>query len=393
MKTLNAPGDLNVSRVLRLIWQNKGISRIEIAHELGIDKSTVTKIVCALEENGIIRAYAEGEAGPQGGRKPIRLEIAGEFAAVAGIEISTDGFLLTVVDLNGVILYTAEEREVPSSVFASFRKAMKLARAEAERRGIPLISAGVGVPAIVNTDTGSIIQSIPLMIREETSFAAPASDEFGISVHIDNDARCGSYGEILIRRGQSPENALFLLSEIRRITGSQGSKKNLSAGFGFIINGQPCYGSTHAAGEFRSILWKPGNSGQFQSDDLTGEKIGSDRGATGTILDELAAHTALIINLFNLDYVFLGGLPEDLTAVLAGKITAETVKKWPYEVHVRCSVVSASMGTRAVAFGAAAQGILRFFALPNIAQASGSGLSVMETLTEIRQKARKHVGS
>ncbi|HPX47618.1 MAG TPA: MarR family transcriptional regulator, partial [Treponemataceae bacterium] len=50
MKTLNGPGDLNISRVLRLIWQQKGISRIEIAQQLGIDKSTVTKIVSSLEE-------------------------------------------------------------------------------------------------------------------------------------------------------------------------------------------------------------------------------------------------------------------------------------------------------------------------------------------------------
>ena len=41
MKTLNAPGDLNISRVLRLIWQIKGISRIEIAQQLGISYRTV----------------------------------------------------------------------------------------------------------------------------------------------------------------------------------------------------------------------------------------------------------------------------------------------------------------------------------------------------------------
>ena len=45
MKSINAPSDINVSRILRLVWQKRGISRIEIASQLGIDKSTVTKIV------------------------------------------------------------------------------------------------------------------------------------------------------------------------------------------------------------------------------------------------------------------------------------------------------------------------------------------------------------
>ena len=95
MKTLNAPGDLNISRVLRLIWQLKGISRIEIAQQLGIDKSTVTKIVSSLEEIGIIRAFAQGNAGPQGGRKPIHLEIVPDFGMAVGFEINTYGFLVT----------------------------------------------------------------------------------------------------------------------------------------------------------------------------------------------------------------------------------------------------------------------------------------------------------
>jgi predicted transcriptional regulator len=78
--------------VLRLIWQIKGISRIEIAQQLGIDKSTVTKNRLVLEEIGIIRGFAQGCAGPQGGRKPIQLEIVPDFGAALGIEITTKDF-------------------------------------------------------------------------------------------------------------------------------------------------------------------------------------------------------------------------------------------------------------------------------------------------------------
>ena len=60
---------LNIPKILRAVWQNKGISRIELSRLLEIDKSTVTLIVSKLLESGIIETIAEGKAGATGGRK------------------------------------------------------------------------------------------------------------------------------------------------------------------------------------------------------------------------------------------------------------------------------------------------------------------------------------
>ena len=88
MKSINPLSDINVSRILRLVWKKKGISRVEIANTLNLDKSTVTKIVSSLTDIGIVKEIAEGSTGPQGGRKPIYLEISKSFACVGGIEIN-----------------------------------------------------------------------------------------------------------------------------------------------------------------------------------------------------------------------------------------------------------------------------------------------------------------
>lgn len=384
MKTLNAPGDLNMSRVLRLIWQVKGISRIEIAQQLGIDKSTVTKIVSSLEEIGIIRAFAQGSAGPLGGRKPIQLEIAPEFGVALGIEITTGGFLAVLVDLNGQILASADEDMEITSVKDALDAAIQRMADVIEGLNVPLIGIGVGVPGIVNTEKGSIIQSIPLMIHEETDFCGWASEKYQTPVYIENDARCCCLGEIVSRHGRNLENALFILAEIRRITGSTGSRKNLSVGCGFILNGQTHYGKEFSAGEFRSIMWEPGNSGQFQSNDLSNDRIGSDRSVTGSVFTELARHAALLVNILNLNHTFIGGLPDDLTNELAEMIRAEIALKWPYTLQQNCEVQPASLGTKAVAYGAAGHCLQRFFSLPNIYQPSGSGPSVKETLSMIK---------
>jgi len=384
MKTLNAPGDLNISRVLRLIWQTKGISRIEIAQRLGIDKSTVTKIVASLQEIGIIRAFAQGNAGPLGGRKPIQLEIVSEFGLSVGIEITPEGFVAVILDLHGTILRELTVSMEVTSVFEAFDEALKALTGELESRNTPVLGVGVGIPALVDTDTGTILQSIPLMIEEELAFCAWARAKYGVPVYVENDARCGCLGEMVLRHGTGLDNALFLLSEIRKITGSTGSRKNLSVGCGFTLNGNPYYGQDFSAGEFRSILWRPGNSGQFQSNDLSGELVGSDSSVTDSVFAELAAHVALVANLLNLDSVFLGGLTPELTEELAGMIRSEIALKWPYRLRQRCEVIPSSLGKNAVAYGAAGDCILRFFSLPNIYQPSGSGPSIKATLEGIR---------
>jgi len=384
MKTLNAPGDLNISRVLRLIWQVKGISRIEIAQQLGIDKSTVTKIVTALEEIGILREFAQGSSGPLGGRKPIQLEIVPNFAGAVGIEINTDGYFVILVDLLGQKLASVRAEIGVTSVFDAFDSAIKAIAPKIEEINIPVIGVGIGVPGIVNTGAGSIIQSIPLMINDEVDFCAWATEKYGIPAYIENDARAGCLSEITIRHGMNLENALFLLAEIRKITGSTDSRRNLSAGFGFILNGQPHYGADFSSGEFRSILWAPGNSGQFQSNDITGERIGLDMSVTGSVFDELAGHVAMLANVLNLNYVFIGGLSEELSETLELRIREEIKLKWPYALAQKCEVVHASLGTDAVAYGAAGHCLQRFFSLPNIGQPSGNGPSIKEILSSMK---------
>ncbi|HPX27207.1 MAG TPA: winged helix-turn-helix transcriptional regulator, partial [Treponemataceae bacterium] len=101
MKSINSPSDINVSRILRLIWQKKGISRVEIASELGIDKSTVTKIVSSLDELGLISQLSQGDTGPLGGRKPIFLQISPSFACIGGVEINPGRYVCCILNMHG----------------------------------------------------------------------------------------------------------------------------------------------------------------------------------------------------------------------------------------------------------------------------------------------------
>ena len=61
---------VNSSRVLRDIWIHKETSRIQVARNLNLDKSTVSTIVAELIRVGIVHETAEGEAEETGAAAP-----------------------------------------------------------------------------------------------------------------------------------------------------------------------------------------------------------------------------------------------------------------------------------------------------------------------------------
>ncbi|AEE17436.1 ROK family transcriptional regulator [Treponema brennaborense] len=390
MKSINSPADINVSRILRLIWQSKGISRIEIANELGIDKSTVTKITASLSSIGLISETSHGVPGPLGGRKPVYLEITNSFACVGGVEINPERFVCCLLDLHGIVLFQYQENVQPHTYErlrcdGIFFKAFEMIAAEAEMRGIPLIGVGVGVPAMVNSDDGTIIQSVPLMIDDPYRFVESVSEQIDVPVFLENDARCCCYSEKMLSNDRGTGNMLFVLTEYRVLQPKIASKKNLSVGMGIVINGQIYKGNEGSAGEFRSILWESDNAGQFFSGEDRLETISFENASMESVFFELARHVAFLVNILNLEVVYIGGIESEFAERIAKIISSRIEFQWPYHQHRKYEVRVASLGHFAVSYGAAAMVVEDLFALPTLASMSGTARSMLETFSNLRQ--------
>lgn len=65
----------NLKLVLQQVFNNHPTSRIEIAHNLKLNKSTVSSLYNALMEAGYLTELGLGEASTAGGRKPMLIEI------------------------------------------------------------------------------------------------------------------------------------------------------------------------------------------------------------------------------------------------------------------------------------------------------------------------------
>lgn len=379
MKQSSSVADVNIFRILRFIWQHKDASRINIAKGLGLDKSTVSKIMNRLVEAGIVDEAEHGDVGVHGGRRPVFLKIAETFACVGGVEINPERFVCCLLDLNGVVLFQWQEAISPKlykelGCTGVFFKAFELISVAAEKRGVPLAGIGVGIPGMVDSAGERIVQSVSLMIEEPCDVIKEISSHIDVPVYLENDARCCCFAEKLLVNSETMQNILFVLTEYRLVQPKINSRKNLSVGMGLVLNGNMYRGTENSAGEFRSILWD-GSVGQFSSLVVSSD-TGSDsahnlplddKGASlDMVFHELACHIAFLVNVLNLDGVYIGGLDNALTEQLVALVHERTEFQWPYGIPRSYQIKSASLGQFAVSYGAAAMVLEDFFSLPSL---------------------------
>lgn len=349
--------------MLRLIWLSRGISRTELARALRLDKSTVTNIVYQLIEIGIVHGTEEGKAGPQGGRKPIRLDINRSYGCVAGFEIRPDSYTATAVDLDGKIFFseTASVSVSGSNLAAVFLDLLDHISAKIAASGMHLIGAGVGVSGIVNPYSGVIYQSIPLDIREPFDFSRAASARLELPVRVENDANCCCWGELAFHKSARLQDFLFALVEFRDRTPPQVACGGVAVGLGVVIGGRVHYGRDFSAGEFRSVTSTPGGVGQFTLTETEMLQVRKDRGLFRYFLQELAANLALLVNTLNLSHVFVGGTIESYGTEVISVLRQAIQDNWAYPNEVRCAIRFSSHGENAVAYGAAGMLLERVF--------------------------------
>ena len=355
---------LNTSRVMREIWINKQISRIQIAKNLGLDKSTISSIVANLLNDGIIREHAEGEAGPQGGRKPVYLTLNRSYACVLGIEFRPESYTAVAVDLQGEILYSKFEliRLSGANFKDVFFDVTSRMRAELARIEVPLLGIGVGVSGVVDPQKGIIRYSIPLQMEREFDFRRQITEDYDLPLFLENDANACAWGELAFHRVKNLQDFLFLLVEFRNIKDRERFHQKTAVGIGIVLNGRVHYGHRYSAGEFRSTFCTTQSKGQFSITEEEAYLIEEEPEVLHRFIRELAKNSAMMVNTFNFSHVFLGGDIERYKKEVQEVLTEEIERNWPYPDEVRCKIRFSSLGDKSVAYGAAGMMLHRLFA-------------------------------
>ncbi len=371
--SVSATSGITSSRVLRKIRMAQRISRVDISRALNLNKSTVTKVVADFMDVGIVKVAAEGHAGPQGGRKPKYLTLDPAFGCVIGVEIRTDSWISVAVDLNGRIIDTLSEALAPgdlapggSRVVDLFLEIASTMREQLRRQGQRVLGAGLGIAGIIDHTNGIILQSNPLTIHEPVRVYEEASSRLGLPVLVDNDANCGCWAQLAYPETERHENSVFVLGEFRRPDTSDSDYRSISVGLGFVLGGKVHHGRDYSAGEFRSILWRPGNTTQFSVSDTESSRVREDPRLHERMYRELCDHIAFLVNTLNLDHVVFSDT-FGFSSEYVIKVCREAIEEnWSYSNQARCDIGISPLGERAVACGSAGMFLEHLFSVPDV---------------------------
>jgi len=362
----NRLNEINTARVLQLLWYSKGISRADMSRELGLSKSTVTNIVSSLEKRDLVRLVESGQSGPAGGRRPLVLAINARYGYILGLEIQTEFFKAVGTDLQGEVVFSHSQSMAfagkgIAEIFAEVLRALKPAL---RKVGLPLIGVGLGVAGIINQAEGIIVQSNPLGVGSRTEFYKEIAGLLDVPVMIENDANCCCWGELAFRKTERHGSFIFVLGEFRKGRTSGQDYWGTAIGTGLVLDGKVRHGDGFSAGEYKSILWKEGNSNQFSLSDSEVKRVKEDPAVRSRIIRELCAHVAFMVNALNLTCVVVGGEISVYKDEIVETLREEIRRNWSYDDEVDCAIEFAALGEMAVAYGAAGMFLERFFSIP-----------------------------
>jgi predicted NBD/HSP70 family sugar kinase len=223
--------------VAETLFRNAPLSRARLARETGLSKQTMSLVIAELEAEGWVRPI--GLSKGTIGRSAVSYDLAHDAAVSIGVDLGGAKVSVALADLIGTSLTEATEPTDSRGGLHVFRQTLAMARRAAAGKNIDFArvrSIVVGMPGVVDPETGSV--EFASNIRGLATLSAPRAlaDLFGQPVVIENDVNLAMLGEAWQGCAQGAENAAFLAI-------------GTGVGVGLIVNGQIARGARGAAGE------------------------------------------------------------------------------------------------------------------------------------------------
>lgn len=224
--------------LLRRVWEEREVSRAELARELGLSRSTVTELVPALLATTLV---AEAGAGvSSGGRRPILLRFQDDAFGILGVDMGATHVTVVLADLRGHVL-AAQHRDHPVQDDPEGTRALiaELCEAALAAAALPrgrLLGIGVAVPSPVDPRHPERLHPLTLPAWRQEHRLGELRQRFGALVMIDNDANLGAVAEHWWGAARGIDDFTYL-------------KLAHGVGAGHYVEGRIYRGATGVAGE------------------------------------------------------------------------------------------------------------------------------------------------
>jgi glucokinase-like ROK family protein len=236
---------VNTSIILNVLRLHAPVSRAELAAKTKLNRSTVSNIINALIDEGLVLELDTMES--KIGRPGIALALKPEAGAVVGVEIGVGFISVILTDFVANILWRKWIEISPSKaqieIISEAEKLIDQALSVAQEKNLRLLGIGLGVPGLVNTRKGELLfapnlgwQNVPLRLMWNQRFHFP--------LYVENEANLAALGEYYFGVGREVDNLIYLSSGV-------------GLGGGLIINGKLFKGGFGLAGEIGHIQRDP----------------------------------------------------------------------------------------------------------------------------------------
>jgi glucokinase-like ROK family protein len=236
---------INKSIVMNTLRLHAPISRARVANLTGLNRGTVSNIVNALIEEGLVSE--NGLEGSKVGRPAIPLSLRSDGGAVIGMEIGVDFIHILLTNFVAETLWETRvetaSSQTQSSIISRAEQLVEQALSIAKEQRLRTLGLGVGLPGLVNLRQGELIVA-PNLQWKNVPLRLMWNQRFRLPVYIENEANLSALGEYYFGVAQGIENFIYVCSGI-------------GLGGGIMIGGNLFRGGYGYAGEIGHVQRDP----------------------------------------------------------------------------------------------------------------------------------------
>ncbi|GIM27708.1 ArsR family transcriptional regulator [Clostridium polyendosporum] len=199
----------NRKRILRLLSEQRELTKQDIARILDISIPTVSTIVAELIVEGILEEA--GIASSTGGRKPIILRFIPTSYFSLGVDLCEDFVRVILTDLDSTILKDVKVQiedldfnNLLDIIKSTVKEILKDSHIEISK----VLGLGISLPGIVN-NMELKLDIAPNFNLRELDFK-PLKAELNIPIFIENEANAGALGEAILGIAKEMDNLIYI---------------------------------------------------------------------------------------------------------------------------------------------------------------------------------------
>lgn len=237
--------EINLSIILNALRDHPPLSRAALAVATGLNKTTVSSLVQQLIDSGLITETGVGKNIT--GRPGILLQLNPIAGGIIGVEIGVDFISVVLTDFAARVVWRHQERtdrrEQQASILRRCIANVESAVAQAKLRGLPILGMALGVPGLIDVESGTLLYA-PNLQWENVPLRQMLGAHFNFPVFVDNEASIAAFGESYFGVARGSRNVLYVSAGV-------------GIGGGIVLDGRLYAGSSGFAGEVGHMTIEP----------------------------------------------------------------------------------------------------------------------------------------